>query len=151
MAFKPYDVTLDNGYRLHNAAAITTATSTNGTTIDLGAANQFARFMIVIDYSGLTVTGADGEVYRFQVQISSDSGHSSYTVQAEKLLGDKDATGYTHDTPASGRTVLYADNVGVLSHTDSNIVAPLRYVRCSCITTGTTPSITISAWLVPMP
>ena len=150
MAFKPYDVTLDNGNRFHNAVTVTTATSTAGTTIDLGAANQFAKFLVVIDYSGLTVSGTDNEVYRFQIQISADSGFSAYTVQAEKLLGDKDATGYTHDTPAAGRTVLYADNVGVLSSTDPNIVAPLRYVRCLMITTGTTPSITVSAWLVPM-
>jgi hypothetical protein len=72
-------------------------------------------------------------------------------VTAERLLGDKDATGYTYDTPAAGRVVLYADNVSQFSSTDANSYIAGRYMRLRCTTTGTTPAITITAWAVPIP
>ena len=151
MAFKPYDIPLDVNSRFHNATAISSATTTNGTTIDLGAANQYAKFAVVIDYSGLTVAGTNNETYRFKVQISDSSGFSSQHVVAERILGDKDATANTHDTPAAGRVVMFADNVATFSSTDANSIQACRYVRCQIVAGGTSPAVTVSAYLVPMP
>jgi len=150
MAFQAHQFTLDDTTRFFNAEAISTATTTNGTTVDLGAANEYARFAVVIDWSGLAVTGTDNEVYRFQLQVSDSSGFTNSMVTAERLLGDKDATGYTYDTPAAGRVVLYSDNVAQFSSTDANSYIAGRYVRLRCVTTGTTPAITVTAWLVPI-
>jgi hypothetical protein len=150
MAFQTHSLTLDDSTRCFNAEAISTATTVNGTTIDLGAANAYARFAVVIDWTGLAVTGTDNEVYRFQVQVSDSSGFSNAMVTGERLLGDKDATGYTYDTPVAGRVVLYADNVTQFSSSDANSYIAGRYVRLRCTTTGTTPAITLTAWLVPI-
>lgn len=150
MAFQAHQFTLDDGTRTFNAEAISTAATTNGSTIDFGAANAYARFAVVIDWSGLAVTGTDNEVYRFQLQVSDSSGFTNSMITGEKLLGDKDATGYTYDSPAAGRTVLFADNVAQFSSTDSNGYIAARYVRLRCVTTGTTPAITVSAWILPI-
>lgn len=150
MAFKGYDVPLDNGMRVFNAQAISTATTTSSTTIDVGAANVFARYMVVIDFSGLTITGTEDETYRFQVQVGSASNFATQAIVAQRILGDKEATFYTHDTPSSGRVVLYCDNVATFSSTDPGSVAPAQYIRLQCVTGGTTPAITVTAWFVPL-
>lgn len=151
MAHQCHSFLLDDTNKVFNAQAISSATTTNGSTVDFGAANAYQKFAFVVDFSGLTVAGTNNEVYRFQVQVSDSSGFSNSMVVAERLLGDKDATGYTYDTPAAGRTVVYADNVATFSSTDANSIISARYVRLRCVTTGTSPAVTLNAWLVPMP
>lgn len=151
MAHQAHSFTLDTAYRSINAVTISSTGTTNGTAIDLGAANQYAKFAVVIDWSGLTVAGSNNETYRFKVQLSDSSGFSTQAVTCEKILGDKDATANTHDTPAAGRAVLFADNVATFSSTDPNTVAACRYVRVQCVAGGTSPAATISAHIVPLP
>lgn len=150
MAHQAHSVSLDGATQLFTAQAVSTATTTNSSTFDVGAANSYARFGIVLDWSGLEVTGTDNEIYRFQIRISDTSAFTNSMVTAERLLGDKDATGYTYDTPASGRVMLFSDNVAQFSSTDAAGYISARYVRIALITTGTTPNITVNAWLVPI-
>lgn len=150
MAFQPHSVTLDGATQLFSAQSVSAAATTTSSTFDVGAANAYTRFAIVVDWSGLEVSGTDNEVYRFQVRVSDSTGFTNSMVTAERLLGDKDATGYTYDTPAAGRFMLFADNVAQFSSTDANSYIAARYIRIALITTGTTPNITVNAWVVPI-
>lgn len=151
MAHQAHSLALDTAYRSINAVAISGTGTTSGSTIDLGAAGAYAKFAVVIDWSGLTVAGTNNETYTFRVQVSSDSGFSTVAFTAQRVLGDKDATGATHDTPAAGRLVLFADNVAILSSTDPNTVVACRYVRVQCVAGGTSPAATVTAHIVPLP
>jgi hypothetical protein len=150
MAHQSHSVSLDGATQLFTAQAVSTATTTNSSTFDVGAANAYARFGIVLDWSGLEVTGTDNELYRFQVRMSDTSAFTNSMCVAERLLGDKDANTQTYDTPAAGRVMMFADNVAQFSSTDANAYIAGRYVRVSLITSGTTPNITVNAWLVPI-
>lgn len=151
MAHQCHNLTLDSNLRTFNAQAIASATTTNGTSIDLtGATDAYAKFAVVIDWSALDVTTGD-ETYRFQVQGSTATGFSTKYVLMEKLLGDTSVTLNAVDSPATGRTVIFCDNVAHTSASDGNTMAALRWIRLSCISSGTTPIITVTAHIVPMP
>jgi hypothetical protein len=159
MAFQCYSLTLDGALQLASATAVSTATTTNGTALDLGgAANNWQRFAVVIDWSGLDVASGD-ELYRFQVQGATASAFSTPYVLAEKRLGADGsspgpATGVNLqpvDTTALGRMVIYCDNVAVTSATDSSSIIATQFVRLTCVSSGTSPAVTFSAWIVPMP
>lgn len=150
MAFQAYNLTLDSALQLASATAVSTAATTNGTAVDLGvAANSYQRFAVVIDWSGLDAASTD-ELYRMQVQGSTASGFSTAYVLEEKRLGDSSVNLQPVDTTATGRIVLFCDNVAYTSATDANSVAAMQYVRLTCISSGTTPAITYSAWIVPI-
>jgi hypothetical protein len=151
MAHQCYSLTLDGALQLANATAVASATTTNGTAFDLGgAANNWQRFAVVIDWSGMDITTGD-ESYRFQVQGATASAFSTAYVLAEKRLGDSTVNLQPVDTTALGRTVIYCDNVAVTSATDSSSVISTQFVRLTCISAGTTPAVTYSAWIVPIP
>lgn len=150
MVFQTYNKLLDGALQLANATAVTTATTTNGTAVDLGqAANAYAKFAVVIDWSGLDVASTN-ELYQMQVQGSTTSAFSTAYVLEEKRLGDSSVNLQPVDTTALGRVVLFCDNVAVTSATDSSSVAAMQYIRLSCVSSGTTPAITYSAWIVPV-
>ena len=153
MAFQTHNLTLDSDLRSMNAVAISTATTTNGTSLDLtGAADAFAKFAVVIDWSGLDFANAD-ELYRIQVQGATATGFGTVYVLEERRLG---ATGAAFNvqpvsTTAVGRVVLYCDNVVSTSSTDANSLSAMRWVRVSCVSSGTSPAITLTAHIVPLP
>ena len=159
MAHQCYSLTLDGALQLANATAVASATTTNGTAVDIGgAANNWQRFAVVIDWSGLDVATGD-ELYRFQVQGATASAFSTPYVLAEKRLGADGgspgpATGVNLqpvDTTALGRMVIYCDNVAVTSATDSSSIISTQWIRLTCVSSGTTPAVTFSAWIVPIP
>lgn len=158
MAFQCYSLTLDGALQLASATTSAGAT-TNGTAVDIGgAANNWQRFAVVIDWSGLDVASTD-ELYRFQVQGATASAFSTPYVLAEKRLGAAGvspgpATGVNLQPVSStglGRMVIYCDNVAVTSATDSSSIIATQFIRLTCISSGTTPTITYSAWIVPIP
>lgn len=159
MAHQCYSLTLDGALQLANATAIASATTVNGTAVDIGgAANNWQRFAVVIDWSGLDVASTD-ELYRFQVQGATASGFGTPYVLAEKRLGvagasPGPATGTNLQpvaTTALGRMVIYCDNVAVTSATDSSSLIATQFIRLSCTSSGTSPAVTYSAWIVPIP
>ena len=158
MVFQTYNKLLDGALQLASATAVSSAATTNGTAVDLGqAANAYAKFAVVIDWSGLDVASAD-ELYRMQVQGSTTSAFSTPYVLEEKRLGavggsPGPATGVNLQpvaTTALGRVVMFVDNVAVTSASDSSSVAAMQYIRLTCVSSGTTPAITYSAWIVPV-
>lgn len=149
MAHQTHSFTLDTAGRTYNAQTLTASAS--GTAIDLtGAADVFAKFAIVIDWSGLDVASGN-ELYRFQVQGATTSAFSTAYVLEEQLFGDTSVTTQPVDTPATGRKILYCDNVAQTSASDANSLAALRWIRLSCIVSGTSPTITVTAHIVPLP
>ena len=151
MAHQCYSLTLDGALQLASATAVSTATTTNGTAVDIGgAANNWQRFAVVIDWSGLDVANGD-ELYRFQVQGATASAFSTAYVLEERRLGDSSVNLQPVDTTAVGRMVLYVDNVAVTSATDPNSIISTQFVRLTCISSGTSPAVTYSAWIVPIP
>lgn len=152
MAFQTYNLPLDNGFRVWNAAAISSATTTNTNAFDLTGSDSstFSKFAVVLDWSGLTAAGTD-TLYRMRVQVSAASGFSTaYTIE-ERLLGHATAASQPVNTPATGRVMLYCDNVATTSATDPGSLQGMRYVRVQCISAGTTPTITLTGWIVPLP
>jgi hypothetical protein len=117
--------------------------------MNFGAANAYARFAVVIDWSAMDVASGS-ELYQFQVQGATTSAFSTAYVLAEKRLGDTTVNLQPVDTTAAGRTVIYCDNVAVTSASDANSLIATQYVRLSCVSSGTTPTVTYSAWLVPI-
>lgn len=151
MAHQCYSLTLDGALQLANATAVSSATTTNGTAVDIGgAANNWQRFAVVIDWSGMDVASTN-ELYQFQVQGATTSAFSTAYVLAEKRLGDSSVNLQPVDTTAAGRAVIYCDNVAVTSASDANSLIATQHVRLSCVSSGTTPAVTYSAWIVPMP
>jgi hypothetical protein len=93
------------------------------------------------------------------VQGATASAFSTPYVLAEKRLGAAGgspgpATGVNLQpvaTTALGRMVLYVDNVAVTSASDASSVISTQWIRLTCVSSGTTPAVTYSAWIVPIP
>lgn len=154
MAFQPHSITLDGLTQLKDAGLVAAdAAGTvggNAAVIDLGAANAFARFAVVIDWTACEVATGD-EVYAVRIQGSTTSAFSAVYTLAERRFGDSTVSFNATDTPPSGRCMIYGDNVAHTSATDGNSVEALRYIRLFTDVTGTIATgMNFSAYLVPI-
>jgi len=154
MAFQPHNITLDGALQLKDAGLVAAdAAATVGgsaAVIDLGAANAYARFAVVIDWTACEVASTD-EVYAVRIQGSTTSSFSAAYTLAERRFGDSSVSFNATDTPPSGRCVIYGDNVAHTSATDGNSVEALRYIRLFTDVSGTIATgMNFTAWLVPI-
>lgn len=155
MAFQTHSLTLDGAIQLKDAGLVAAdaAAQVGGSAavIDLGAANSFQKFAVVIDWTACEVATGD-EVYAVRIQGSTTSAFTNAYTLIERRFGDSSVSFNATDTPPSGRAVLYGDNVAHTSATDGNSVEALRYVRLYTDVTGTIATgMNFSAWLVPIP
>ncbi|MFN6192423.1 MAG: hypothetical protein ACK5BN_01200, partial [Planctomycetota bacterium] len=100
--------------------------------VDFGAANAFAAFDVVIDWTACESDGT--EVYRVEVQGSATADFCTFYVLDERRFGV--LTGQGNNTPPSGRAILRASNVALTSATSGTASTALRYVRVFCTVTG---------------
>jgi hypothetical protein len=157
MAFQTHNVTLDSGLELKAAGLVASdasgASLSGGVAyVDLtGAANAYARFAVVIDWTACEVATGD-EVYDIQVFGCAATNFTTDYILCSRKFGDASVTFQGNDTPPSGRAILYGDNVAHTSATDGNSVEALRYVRLSVDVGGTIGTgMNFTATIVPIP
>ena len=157
MAYQTHSLTLDGGLDLKTAGLVAAdasgASLTGGIAyVDLtGAANAYAKFAVVIDWTACEV--ADGnEVYDVQIFGCAATNFTTDYILTSRKFGDTSVTFQGVDTPPSGRAVLFGDNVAHTSATDGNSVEALRYVRVTVDVAGTIATgMNFTATIVPMP
>lgn len=155
MVFQTHNFTLDSATQLKDAGLV--AADAAGTVsaaaayVDLGAANAYAKFAVVIDWTACEV--ADGnEAYHMRVEGATASAFSTAYILAKQSLGDSSVTGQPVDSPPNGRIVIYGDNVACTSATDAGSEIACRYIRIYCDVAGTIATgINYTAWFVPLP
>ena len=157
MAFQAHSLTLDGGLDLKTAGLVAADASgaalTGGVaSVDLtGAANAYAKFAVVIDWTACEVASGD-EVYDIQIFGCAATNFTTDYILTSRKFGDSSVTFQGVDTPPSGRAVLFADNVAHTSATDGNGVEALRYVRVTVDVTGTIATgMNFTATIVPLP
>lgn len=154
MVFQTHNFTLDSATQLKDAGAITSDTagtvSSVAAYVDLGAANAYSKFAVVIDWTACDVASGD-ELYSLKVQGATASAFSTSYTLAMKQLGDSTVTGQPVDTPASGRIVIFGDNVACTSASDPGSEIACQYIRIYLDVAGTSPSLNYTAWFIPLP
>ena len=155
MAFQAYNFTLDTATQLKDAGLVAAdaagTVSSAAAYVDLGAANAYAKFAVVIDWTACEVASGD-EVYDLQVQGSTASSFSTKYILASKKLGDSSVTGQPVDTAASGRIVIFGDNVVHPHATDATQQLATQYIRVYADVGGTIATgINYTAWFIPLP
>ena len=154
MAFQTHNFTLDGATQLKDAGLVAadTAGQVNSAAayFDVGAANAYARYAIVIDWTACEVATGD-EVYDLQIQGSTATSFSTKYILTSRKLGDSSVTLQPVDTPPSGRIVIYGDNVAHTSATDGSVQIACRYIRIYADVAGTIATgLNYTAWLVPI-
>lgn len=154
MTFQAHNFLLDSGTQLKDAGLV--AADAAGTVssvaayVDLGAANAYARFAIVIDWTACEVATGD-EVYAIKVQGATSSAFSTAYVLTERRFGDSSVSFQPVDTPPSGRVVLFCDNVAHTSASDGNSQIACQYIRVYADVGGTIATgMNYTAWFVPL-
>ena len=155
MAFQTYNLTLDTATQLKDAGLVAAdaagQVSSAAAYVDLGAANAYAKFAVVIDWTACEVASGD-EVYDIQVQGSTASSFSTKYILASKKFGDSSVTLQPVDTAASGRAVIFCDNVATTSASDPASQIACQYIRVYADVGGTIASgFNYTAWFVPLP
>lgn len=155
MVFQTHNFTLDSATQLKDAGLV--AADAAGTVSaaaayhDMGAANAYGRFAVVIDWTACEVATGD-EVYAIRVQGSDTSSFTNAYVLAERRFGDSTVSFQPVDTAPTGRAVIYADNVAATSATDGASQIACRYIRVYADVGGTIATgFNYTAWLVPLP
>ena len=154
MVFQTHNFTLDSAIQLKDAglvAASAAATvSSAAAYADFGAANAYARFAIVIDWTACEVDSGN-EVYTIQVEGSTATSFSTKYRLATRQFGDSSVNAQPVDTTSSGRAVIFADNVACTSASDPGSEIACQYVRIYCTVGGTVATgFNYTAWLVPL-
>lgn len=124
---------LDKEYEFSDAQALTaTANSTN--VIDLGVDRDIGvgePMCVMISVGVAADTASANETYQFQLETDDNVSFSSATVIADRTIAKESLTaGSVHILP--------------IGHANE------RYLRVAYTLGGTTPSITVDAYLMPM-
>jgi hypothetical protein len=118
--------------------------------VDLGAANAYARFAIVIDWTACEVATGD-EVYTITVEGATATSFSTAYRLASRGFGHSSVNGQPVSTPPSGRVVLFSDNVAITSATDGGSTIAAQFIRVKCVVAGTIATgFNYTAYLVPL-
>lgn len=130
--------TLDTTLQLEDAAAAITADGAGSAVLDLGAA--LVHGDIVIDVTAIDATTGD-ELYAIHVQVSDSATIASgiETVATLHLGGTTGALGQRDVASTTGRYILPVIN--------QLATRQYRYMRLYVDVSGTTPSITFTAYL----
>ena len=134
-----YNAAVDDDFQLEDAAAAITASGAGSTIIDLGAGVELMLGDIFIAVSALdTVTGNEG--YRINLEGSMSATFASGVVE----LCDLSIGGAT-DARVNGDVLATVGNYALPFRTEQDDVN-YRYLRLFFVLSGTTPSITCTAW-----
>lgn len=155
MVFQTHNFTLDSATQLKDAGLVAAdaagQVSSAAAYVDLGAANAYSKFAVVIDWTACEVASGD-EAYDIQVQGSTATSFSTKYILASKKLGDSTVTLQPVDTPPSGRIVIFGDNVACTSATDPGSEIACQYIRVYADVAGTIATgINYTAWFIPLP
>ena len=133
--------TYDAASNIRTLAAAITATETGSIIIDIG--NGLVDGSLVIDYSALDVVAGD-ECYAFTLEGSPDAGFG--TAANIKALAQLTIGGATALNAPNGAADAAAARL-VIPFRNERVGTTYRYVRLLTTLSGTTPSITFSAFL----
>ena len=149
MVFQSQSYTLDDNLVLSAAALVAADAVGSVAYLDLGAANAYAEFDVVLNWTACEVATGD-EKYHFRVQGSDTTAFTNAYTLGQVILGDSTVNFNAVDTAPVGRYVIHCDNVACTSATDGGSLIATRYVRIYLDVTGTIATgINYSANLVP--
>ena len=149
MAHQAQQYMLDDNLLLSAATLVAADAAGSVAYIDLGAANAFAEFDVVVKWTACEVASGD-EKYEFLVQGCEATNFTTEYVLGRAILGDATVTFQPVDTPPAGQIAIHCDNTAHTSATDGASIVACRYVRIYLDVTGSIASgINYSAYLVP--
>jgi hypothetical protein len=153
MAFLGQDYTLDGATQLKDAGLVAAdaAAQVGGAAayFDVGAANAFCCFDIIIDWTACEVASGD-ELYDIRIQGAEATAFSTAFTLCSRKFGDSSVNFQPVDTSPSGRVVISGNNVAITSATDGNSIIACRYIRVYTDVTGTIATgMNFTAYLVP--
>lgn len=140
---------LDSQLQFSDSQALTaTALSTN--VVDLGSVdrNVFGGepMAVVVNVEVAADQTTGNEDYQFDVEVASDAAMTT----ARKLLGRRIFESGTPDAPAEDADLLVAGFVFAIPLPPGGLAEAERYLGVRYTLAGTTPTITVSAHLVPL-
>jgi len=140
---------LDKQGQLSDSQALTvTALSTN--VIDLGSVDRNIGtgepMAIVFNVEVAADQTTGDEDYQFDVEVASDDGITT----ARKLLGRRIFESGTPDAPAENADLLVAGFIFAINIPLGGLAEAERYLAVRYTLAGTSPTITVSAHLVPL-
>lgn len=147
MAFQAHSFTLDGATKLQDAGSVA-ASAASTYSYDMGGANVYGKFAVVIDLASVSV--GTGQYVQIAVQVSDTSGFSNTYTLSSRFFGDTGSIGAPVDTAPNQRAVMYCDNVACTSATDANSLIAGRYVRLYVTIAGASTTCNFQAWLVPI-
>ena len=130
-------------------AAGTTVTATgNSSSVQLGATDSaaFSAFDVIVDVSALDFANAD-ETYTINVAGANAAGFGTKWILGTMRLGTAAHVGQTNPQRA-GRYVIRCTNAITADAADT-LFTTAGYVRLEYTLGGTTPSMTLAAYIVP--
>lgn len=141
---------LDKQLQFSDSQALSSTGAISTNVIDLGAAdrNIFVgepmAVVVNVEVSADQTTG--DEDYMFSVETASDDGITT----ARKLLARRIFESGTPDAPAENADLLVAGFVFAIVLPPGGLAEAERYLAVRYLLAGTTPTITVSAHLVPL-
>jgi hypothetical protein len=153
MAHQNFQYTLDESLCLKDAGLVASSAAATvdsaAVYIDLGAANAYAEFDVVIDWTACEVASGN-EVYTVQIEGATATAFSTVYRLITRAFGDSSVNGQPVDTTPSGRVVISCNNVAHTSATDPESTIACRYVRLYTTVSGTVATgFNYTAYLVP--
>lgn len=126
-----------------------------GATDNSGPAS-FAKFNVVIDWTGMQQVSGNGFIIQLQGHKDDPTFASTVFKLYEKPIGVANYSQLPYDTPTRGRLVLRCDNVVFDNSGGTNldhgvVYSTCRYIRISvfCSNTAWTTGFAYRAWFVP--
>jgi hypothetical protein len=140
---------LDAQNKLAASQALTTTGAVGSNVIDLGADRSIGNgepmcVLFNVEVAADQTTG--DEDYTFDVETSSDAAQTT----AVRLLGRRKFESGTPDAPYEDADLLVAGFQFMIPVPATLLSESERYLGIRSVLAGTTPTITISAYLVPM-
>lgn len=140
---------LDAQLQFSDSQALTaTALSTN--VVDLGAVDRNVMvgepMAVVFNVEVAADQTTGDEDYTFAVEVGSDAGITT----ARKLLGSRAFESGTPDAPAENADLLVAGFKFLIALPPGGLDEAERYIAVRYTLAGTSPTVTVSAHLVPL-
>jgi hypothetical protein len=140
---------IDKQLQLSDSTALT-ATAISANVIDLGAADRNIgggepmAVVFNVEVSADQTTG--DEDYQFDIEVASDAGLTT----ARKLIGRRIFESGTPDAPAENADLLVEGFIFAIPLPAGTLAEAERYLGVRYTLAGTSPTITVSAHLVPL-
>jgi hypothetical protein len=141
---------LDSQNQFSDSQALTGTGALSTNVIDLGAADRnigVGEPMAVVFNVEVAADQTTGdEDYQFDVEVASDAGITT----ARKLLGRRIFESGTPGAPAENADLLVAGFIFAIPLPAGTLAEAERYIAVRYTLAGTTPTVTVSAHLIPL-